>query len=459
MKFSITCIIFFVFSTSSFAQVLNLNLNLDFKSGQSHVTGLNAKRLKQVLEISKNYPAAKFFVSGHTDSLGAEEMNYKLSEARAKSVKDYLNLKSISDDKISYKAFGEVAPIADNSTKLGRAANRRVILSVYGINEQKLRVIEKKSGYTVIENESEKLKDYVAKISQAEKVKPVKSKAVAKQAVVSKPKVISKRKAVSKSKTVSTKKYISKPKVVSRRRVVLKRKSTSKKKLKEAHSSKSKNRYLIGLGININTLDAKDDLGSGISTEGEWVSKSNYLVQGAYQYNIAKSMWLGLRAEYHIQDYESLDSTIFTWDEEVPNLLRGALIFDYEISNKIGLGFDLDYNQESFIFETINQVSLLDDSLFGASLRGLYKFYDSKSYSSRAKLKVSYPFSGADDLIEAKGRVGVRLAVDVSFKSLLKSHELNLEFYYGLRNFENSQNEQKEEIAGLNLSLRNLKWL
>jgi OOP family OmpA-OmpF porin len=63
---------------------------------------------------------------GHTDSIGADAYNQKLSERRAQAVKDYMVSKGISSDRIQIKGMGETQPVASNKTREGRAKNRRV---------------------------------------------------------------------------------------------------------------------------------------------------------------------------------------------------------------------------------------------------------------------------------------------------------------------------------------------
>jgi len=69
---------------------------------------------------------------GHTDSIGTEAYNMKLSMRRANAVKDYLVSKGIDANRIHTEGKGESQPIASNKTKEGRAKNRRVEIEVVG---------------------------------------------------------------------------------------------------------------------------------------------------------------------------------------------------------------------------------------------------------------------------------------------------------------------------------------
>jgi OOP family OmpA-OmpF porin len=68
----------------------------------------------------------RLIITGHTDNVGTEEYNLKLSDKRANAVKDYLVLQGISSEQIETEAKGESEPVADNDTHEGRTANRRV---------------------------------------------------------------------------------------------------------------------------------------------------------------------------------------------------------------------------------------------------------------------------------------------------------------------------------------------
>ena len=69
---------------------------------------------------------------GHTDSVGSDAYNQKLSVRRAESVKAYLVSKGIEANRIYTEGKGEMQPVADNKTREGRAKNRRVEVEVVG---------------------------------------------------------------------------------------------------------------------------------------------------------------------------------------------------------------------------------------------------------------------------------------------------------------------------------------
>ena len=69
-------------------------------------------------------------IGGHTDSVGSDSYNQKLSEQRAKAVCDYLISQGVDKARLSYKGYGESEPIATNETEAGRQRNRRVELKI-----------------------------------------------------------------------------------------------------------------------------------------------------------------------------------------------------------------------------------------------------------------------------------------------------------------------------------------
>ena len=69
-------------------------------------------------------------IEGHTDWVGLESQNLTLSQARAEAVRTYLTSKGVSADRLVAKGYGEMKPVADNTTATGRETNRRVTFRV-----------------------------------------------------------------------------------------------------------------------------------------------------------------------------------------------------------------------------------------------------------------------------------------------------------------------------------------
>lgn len=82
--------------------------------------------INEVVEMMEKYPDLKFSVEGHTDSDGDENSNLKLSEERAKTVKNTMLKLGIKEDRLSSKGLGESMPIDSNSSPESKANNRRV---------------------------------------------------------------------------------------------------------------------------------------------------------------------------------------------------------------------------------------------------------------------------------------------------------------------------------------------
>ena len=97
------------------------------KSNVKPEAGAILDRLVAFMNENKDKKAA---LSGHTDNVGNDAYNQKLSERRTNSVKDFVVKKGVDASRISGQGFGESKPIADNKTKEGRAKNRRVEIKV-----------------------------------------------------------------------------------------------------------------------------------------------------------------------------------------------------------------------------------------------------------------------------------------------------------------------------------------
>ena len=90
------------------------------------------EKLAKVSGIVLAYPGLKIQLEGHTDSIGSEEYNMKLSQQRAEAVRDYLSAQGVPADSMTAKGLGESDPVASTSTDAGRQRNRRVDMVVSG---------------------------------------------------------------------------------------------------------------------------------------------------------------------------------------------------------------------------------------------------------------------------------------------------------------------------------------
>jgi outer membrane protein OmpA-like peptidoglycan-associated protein len=90
------------------------------------------EKLAKVAGILLAYPGLKVQLEGHTDSVGTEEYNMKLSNDRAGAVRDYLVSQAVPVANLTATGFGKASPVASNDTAAGRQQNRRVEMVVSG---------------------------------------------------------------------------------------------------------------------------------------------------------------------------------------------------------------------------------------------------------------------------------------------------------------------------------------
>jgi len=100
--------------------------NIFFDFDESELKTSSYPELNRILGYLNSNVIKKIALNGHTDSIGDANYNIKLSGRRAKSVMDFLLRNGISQDRVSYEAFGPFAPVESNDTEEGRAKNRRV---------------------------------------------------------------------------------------------------------------------------------------------------------------------------------------------------------------------------------------------------------------------------------------------------------------------------------------------
>jgi outer membrane protein OmpA-like peptidoglycan-associated protein len=103
-----------------------------FDTGQYTLKPGAREKLAKVAGILIAYPGLNIEVGGYTDNVGGDDMNRKLSENRADSVRTYLVAQGVLTDSVTAKGFGNTLPVASNDNSAGRQENRRVELVVSG---------------------------------------------------------------------------------------------------------------------------------------------------------------------------------------------------------------------------------------------------------------------------------------------------------------------------------------
>ena len=89
--------------------------------------------LDSVSQVLAKYADTRMTVIGHTDSTGAKDYNYNLSNRRAQSVANYLATRGVNQSRLISQGVGPDQPIASNANESGRAQNRRVELQIVAV--------------------------------------------------------------------------------------------------------------------------------------------------------------------------------------------------------------------------------------------------------------------------------------------------------------------------------------
>lgn len=104
--------------------------NVFFRTGKYDLIDISIVELDKVVEMMKGHPSMRIELGGHTDNVGSDQLNQRLSEQRAKTVYDYLVAHGVEAARLSYKGYGSSQPVADNRTPEGRRQNRRTVFTI-----------------------------------------------------------------------------------------------------------------------------------------------------------------------------------------------------------------------------------------------------------------------------------------------------------------------------------------
>jgi outer membrane protein OmpA-like peptidoglycan-associated protein len=122
-----------ILQTRDTARGLIVNMSdVLFDTAKFSLRPLAREKLAKVAGIVSGHPGLRLDVEGHTDSVGGDEYNQRLSEQRGSSVRDYLVQQGMPSSSVTAKGFGKTRPVDSNDTAQGRQQNRRVELVISG---------------------------------------------------------------------------------------------------------------------------------------------------------------------------------------------------------------------------------------------------------------------------------------------------------------------------------------
>lgn len=103
---------------------------IHFKFNKSDIQGGDIPILDDVITLLNKRSNVNVILKGHTDGVGSESYNQKLSQRRVKAAKEWMVKKGIAENRIQTEAYGKMKPVSTNETTTGRAENRRVEIVV-----------------------------------------------------------------------------------------------------------------------------------------------------------------------------------------------------------------------------------------------------------------------------------------------------------------------------------------
>lgn len=115
--------------------------NLFFATNKTVILPQSEQALDELYEFLRDNPSIKIRITGHTDDVGSEKANQRLSEGRANAVRDEIVRRGIASERIEAEGKGESEPIADNATEEGRAKNRRVEITITSTGDEDIEQI------------------------------------------------------------------------------------------------------------------------------------------------------------------------------------------------------------------------------------------------------------------------------------------------------------------------------
>ncbi len=135
---------------------ISITLNVQFDTGKANIKPYYYNHIKEIAEFMSKYPSTSSVIEGHTDNIGKEALNIKLSYRRAANIKAYLVEKfGVDSSRIRAIGYDYQIPIATNKTAEGRQKNRRgetqIETNSYSFNEESALL---KGGFSIVNQDS-----------------------------------------------------------------------------------------------------------------------------------------------------------------------------------------------------------------------------------------------------------------------------------------------------------------
>ena len=116
---------------------ITFDSGLLFETNSATLSTGAKQNIEELARILTKYDDTDILVEGHTDSIGTEEYNQKLSERRAESVANYAKGLGVKGSRFTTIGYGETQPVTSNSTASGRQQNRRVEIAIMANDDLK----------------------------------------------------------------------------------------------------------------------------------------------------------------------------------------------------------------------------------------------------------------------------------------------------------------------------------
>ena len=121
---------------------VTLDSGLLFDFNKSDIQDKSKESLSKFAKTVNNYKDTKIILEGHTDNVGDEDYNLRLSLRRAQAVADFIKDLKVDSARITEFGYGEIQPVTDNMDEASRSQNRRVEIAIFANENLKKKAVD-----------------------------------------------------------------------------------------------------------------------------------------------------------------------------------------------------------------------------------------------------------------------------------------------------------------------------